>query len=166
MLIQKTLHLPLSLKAAKARISDFSSYRHQCVGLEEGEIDPASAEGLFRFRVRGGVRLCVELALVDGEIDSQTLFRSTKGNIVVVGMLEYFAREPDTTEVVLTLDYVIRSPWQRWVDRLTRGVEAFVDRNIKALEAFFALPPAGFRADTHLVRPINGNALPDPEAGA
>jgi len=162
MLIQKTLRIPLPLKAAMARIQDFPSYRYHCVGLEEGGIDPARAEGVFRFRARGGLRLCAELALMEGELDSQMLFRSTQGNMVVVGMLEFFARQPDETEVVLTLDYTLRNPWHRWVDRLLRSVEAFVERNLGALEAFFALPPAGFRADTRLVRPINGKPAPPP----
>lgn len=112
----------------------------------------------------GGYRACVELALVEGEIETQTLFRSANGNIVVIGMLEYFESAPHVTEVVLTIDYLIRSPWHRWIDRMTRGVDALLNRNLTALEAYFSRPSAGFRADTNLARPINGNT-PHPEAG-
>ncbi len=159
MLIQKTFHLGMKKEVARERLFHVREYRHELPGVELA-VTAAAAEAVhFAFRLAGGVRARVELVRAEGDNPAQTLFRSRDGNLDVLGVLEFFEIKPDLTEVVLTLDYSFRSPVFQAVDYLLHGMERFIDRQIGSIEAHFARPVAGFRADRDLPTPINGTPL-------
>jgi len=154
MLLQKTFHLHTLKEVAKARLGNLAGYRRQFAEVEIAVQTPEGATH-FVFRLPWGFRADVQLVQVPGENPAQTLFRSSRGNIEVLGVLEYFQIQPSLTEVVLTLDYTIVSPFFRIVDRLCNGMERFLNRQLARLETYFDQPVEGIRADTHLPSPIN-----------
>ncbi|MEI6562340.1 MAG: hypothetical protein WCO68_09710 [Verrucomicrobiota bacterium] len=154
MVIQKTFHLHFVQEVAKARLANPASYRWRFVDVERAEVTP-EGKGHFAFRLPWGFRVEVELVQLPGENPAQTLFRSTQGNVQVMGILEYFPIRPGLTEVVLTLDYTILSPFCRCIDALLHSIDRFLNRQLERLEVHFAQPLEGIRADTNLPTPIN-----------
>jgi len=136
MLTQKTFHLPMPWRAAQARLANFREYRRKCVYVEDALTpDRDVVRLLFKlpFRFQGHV----DLALVEGENPTQLLFRSQGGTIQLIGLMEYFEVQPDLTEIVLTLDYVITPRLHRWLNYATRSVERFLNLNLALIEAHF-----------------------------
>lgn len=154
MLVQKTFHLHALKEVAKAHLVNLSSYRRQFADVELAVVTP-EGNTHFIFRLPWGFRGDVELVPMPNENPSQTLFRSSRGNIEVLGVLEYFQIRPGLTEVVLTLDYTIRPFLFRIVDRFNNTVDRFLNQQLMLLEAHFDRPLEGIRADTHLPTPIN-----------
>ena len=99
------------------------------------------------------------MAEVEGDNPAQTLFRSHRGNLEVVGVLEYFEVKPNLTEVVLTLEYRIHSPIFRILDYIGKGTDRFLNRQLEQIEAYFSYSTGspGIRADRNLAYPINGH---------
>jgi len=154
MLIQKTFHLHCGQEATRARLANPAGYRWRFAGVETAEITPEK-KAHFVFRVVWGFRVDVELVQLPGENPAQTLFRSSRGNVRVLGALEYFPIRAGLTEIVLTLDYILDSPFCRLVDFLCHSIDHFLNRQLTQLEAHFAQPLEGIRADTDLPTPIN-----------
>ena len=154
MVIQKTFHLHFVQEVAKARLANPASYRWRFADVERVEVTP-DGKGHFAFRLPWGFRVEVELVRLPGENPAQTLFRSTQGNVQVLGVLEYFSIRPSLTEVVLTLDYTILSPFCRFIDAMFHSIDLFLNRQLVHLESHFATPLEGIRADTNLSPPIN-----------
>jgi len=154
MLIQKTFHLHFVQEVAKARLANPAGYRWRFVGVEIAEVMP-EGRAHFVFRLPWGFRVDVELVQLPGENPAQTLFRSSRGNVAVLGVLEYFPIRPGLTEVVLTLDYTITSPFCRFIDYLGHSIDRFLNRQLERLEIHFDQPQEGIRADTNLPKPIN-----------
>ena len=160
MLIQKTFHLGMKAEIAREKLLNLREYRNELVGVEQAAVDD---EGVahFEFHLPYGIRGKVELVRAPGETDNpaQTLFRSRDGNLETLGVLEFFEIKPDLTEVVLTLDYSFTSPLFRLIDYFSHAMEHFIDRQLERVEAHFARPIAGVRADRNLPAPINGNRV-------
>ena len=154
MLIQKIFHLHCGQEAAKARLANPAAYRWRFTGVETLETTPEGKAHLV-FRLPRGCLVDVELAPLPEAGPAQTLFRSSRGNVKVLGALEYFPLRPGLTEVVLTLDYIFASPFYRLIDSLSRSIDHFLNRQLAHLEAHFAQPVEGSRADTNLPAPIN-----------
>ena len=154
MLIQKTFHLHLLREAARARLANLAEYRRQLAHVETAVIGP-EGRAHFVFRLPWGFHADVELVQVPGPNTAQTLFRSSGGNIEVLGVLEYFEIRPGLTEVVLTLDYTIVPRLFRTVDRLGHTIDHFLNRELMLLEAYFTRPAGEIRADTQRATPIN-----------
>jgi hypothetical protein len=136
MLLQKTFHLPALREVAQERLANLPSYRRQLFRVEQAVV---SAEGSAHFvaRLPGGFRGDVELVRVAGGNTAQILFRSSGGNVEMLGVLEYFQIRPSLTEVVLTLDYTI-CPWfYRWLDALGHCMDRFLNRQLEQVEAAF-----------------------------
>jgi len=139
-LIQKTFHLHLVREVAQARLQNLEGYRRQLAHVKTADSTPEGGAH-FVARLPWGFRADVELAPLPAEHPAQTLFHSTRGNVEVLGVLEYFEVRPDLTEIVLTLDYTI-CPWcSRWIDRLAHGIDRFLNRELACLERAFAPPP-------------------------
>ena len=154
MVIQKTFHLHAVQEVARARLANPAAYRWRFADVERAEVTP-EGKAHFAFRLPWGFRAEVELVPLPGENPLQTLFRSTRGNVQVLGALEYFAIRPGLTEVVLTLDYTILSPLCRCIDAMAHSIDHFLNRQLAHVEAHFATPLEGIRADTHLPKAIN-----------
>lgn len=147
MLIQKTFHLHLVREEAQARLLNLAEYCSELAGVETAARTPDGAAH-FIFRLPWGFRADVELVALPGDFPGQTLFRSRRGNIDVLGVLEYFQIRPTLTEVVLTLDYTIGPLCARWIDRAAHGLDRFLNRELAALERALEQPPhnAGSRS--------------------
>jgi len=154
MLIQKTFHLHMLQDSAKTRLANLSDYRRHFSGVELATLTPEGAAH-FVCRLPWGFRAEVELVQVACENPAQTLFRSRRGNVEVLGVLEYFQIQPNLTEVVLTLDYTIASPLFRLIDTLGNHVDRFVNRQLEGLEAHFSHPAGEPDAESNLPAPIN-----------
>jgi hypothetical protein len=148
MLIQKTFHLHLVREAAQAGLQNLAGYRQQLVGVETAARTPEGGAH-FVFRLPWGFRADVELAPLPGEHSAQTLFRSIRGNIEVLGVLEYFQVRPGLTEIVLTLDYTIAPRCSRWIDRLAHGLDRFLNRELECLERAFSQPARNVGTRSH-----------------
>ena len=154
MLIQKTFHLHFTQEVAQARLANPADYRWRLVGVEKAEVTP-EGKAHFAFRLPWGFRVEVELVQLPAENPAQTLFRSSRGNVAVLGMLEYFPIRPGLTEVVLTLEYTILSSFCRLIDSLSHSIDHFLNRQLERVELHFNQRQEGIRADTILPTPIN-----------
>ncbi|XHR28985.1 MAG: hypothetical protein ACFUZC_00160 [Chthoniobacteraceae bacterium] len=134
MLLQKTFHLPASREAAQARLADLPGYRRELAKFDLAVVSP---EGRAHFvaRLPGGFRADVELEKVPGGNGAQTLFRSSGGNVEILGVLEFFSIRPGLTEVVITLDYLIGPFFFRCVDRFGHCMDRFLNRELERVEA-------------------------------
>ena len=155
MLIQKSFHLHMLKEEAQSRLANLAGYRRQFANVEIAVVSPEGGEAHFVFRLPWGFRGDVRLVQVPSENPAQMLFRSSHGNIKVLGVLELFEIRRNLTEVILTLDYNIVPPFSRIIDRLGRGLDHFLNRQLQQVEAYFAQSPEGMRADTKLSKPIN-----------
>ena len=161
MLIQKTFHLHAPTEVAKARLQDLAGYRRHFENVELAVVTP-EGKAHFVFRLPWGFHGDVELTQLLGENPAQTLFRSTRGNMTVLGVLEYFQIRPSLTEIVLTLDYTINSPLFRLIDRFGGSMDAFLNRQLECLEIHFTKPLDGVRVDdTILPAPIDHFPAPE-----
>ena len=156
MLIQKTFHLGMKKEAAREKLCNPREYRNDLAGVE---LDTGADGVHFGFRLPCGLRVRTELVRAEGDNPAQLLFRSRGGNLEVLGVLEFFEIKAELTEVVLTVDYSFYSPFCQVIDYFSHGMERFVDRQLERVEAHFARPVAGVRADRNLPTPINGNPL-------
>ena len=160
MLIQKTFHLGMKGDIAREKLLNLREYRNDFTDVEQATVN-ADGVAHFEFRLRYGVPGKVDLVRAPGDNPAQVLFRSRDGNMDVLGVLEFFEIKPDLTEVVLTLDYSFTSPLLRLIDYFSHGMERFIDQQLERVEAHFARPITGIRADRNLPAPINGNARYD-----
>ncbi len=158
MLIQKTFHLAMHKDVAREKLLNLREYRNDLSEVEEAIVDE-EGEARFEFHLPYGLRGKIVLVRVEGDNPAQTLFRSHGGNMEILGVLEFFEIKPNLTEVVLTLDYSFASPFFRLVDYFSHAMEHFIDRQLERVEAHFARPILGVRADRNLPAPINGNRL-------
>jgi len=156
MWVQKTFHLPVPEEAAWDKLADLRAYRYGLPGVEAAAMTGAG-QAYLRFRLPWGFRGCMELAQVPGENPRQRVFRTAAGNVDAVGLVEFFPVRPDVTEVVLTLNYSIGSLWFRMMDRVAGSVDRFLNEQLTFLEAYFARPIRGVRANRFLPHPINGH---------
>ncbi|MEI6352069.1 MAG: SRPBCC family protein [Verrucomicrobiota bacterium] len=159
MLIQKTFHMHMGRGMARTKLADLTGYRRHLIDVTAANTIDGVAH--FEFRLPGGFRGEVDVAKIEGDNPSQTLFRSNRGNLEVVGVLEYFEIKPNLTEVVLTLEYRIGPPIFRWLDYFMNGTDRFLNRQLEQVEAYFSVAnkSSGIRADRNLASPINGHQL-------
>ncbi|MCX6967566.1 MAG: hypothetical protein NTZ46_07265 [Verrucomicrobia bacterium] len=153
MLIQKIFHLHCAQETARARLANPAGYRWRFAKVETADV--ADGKAHFIFRLPWGLRVETELVQLPGENPTQTPFRSIRGNVFVLGVLEFFPIRPGLTEVVLTLDYTILSPVCRWIDSLSHSMDHFVNRQLACIEAHFNQPPESMHTDRPLPTPIN-----------
>ena len=139
MLVQKTFHLPALRETAQAKLADLRGYCQRLANLEVADA-PGDGRAHFAARLPGGFRADVDLVRVDGGNSAQTLFKSSRGNIEVIGIIEYFQIRPGLTEVVLTLDYTIQPWFFRWLDCVAHSVDRFLNRQLERVEATFPGP--------------------------
>ena len=134
MLLQKIIHVHQGIEETKARLSNLHSYRRHFEGVHKALI---TADGVAQFdcNVTNGFRAHFVLVELPTTEDNQVFFRSTAGNMEVAGLIEFFEIRPGLTEVQLTLEYSIKSPVHKLLDRLTSGTERFVNRQLRRLQA-------------------------------
>jgi hypothetical protein len=143
MLLQKTFHIHKDISATKTRLANLQYYRRHLEGVEKAVI---TADGVaqFEFVAGNGFHGHFVTAELPTEDANQVLFQTTAGNVEIAGLIEFFEVRADLTEVQLTAEYTIKSPVHRLLDRLTGGIERFVNSQLRRLQA--ALDNAPFPA--------------------
>lgn len=134
MLLQKIIHVHQGIEETKRRLANLHNYRRHFEGVQKALI---TADGVAQFdcTVANGFRAHFVLVELPTSDENQVFFRSTAGNMEVAGLIEFFEIRPGLTEVQLTLEYSIKSPVHSVVDRLGGGVERFVNRQLRRLQA-------------------------------
>lgn len=137
MLIQKVFHVRQSLEATLARLADFRSYRRALEGVDVESWVSGDAAWL-EFTTGNGFRAQLEFEALPSEEPNQVLFRTRRGNMQVVGLLECVAIRSDLTEVQLTLEYTIHSPMHSILDAVTASFDRFLNRQLRRLQTCLA----------------------------
>ena len=134
MLLQKIIHVHQGIEETKSRLANLNQFRRHFEGVQKALI---TADGVAQFdcTMANGFRVHFVLVELPTSEENQVFFRSTAGNIELAGLTEFFEIRPGLTEVQLTLEYSIKSPVHSLVDRLTGGVEHFVNRQLRRLQA-------------------------------
>jgi hypothetical protein len=133
MLIEKVFHLKTNLEEAKSRLSKIRHYRRHLDGVEAANVS-ADGVGNFRFDIGLGIHASLELTELANDSRDVKLFRSTGGDLDMVGSLEFVPIKPKLTEVVLTLDYRYKSMVSQMVDQCTGMTDSFLNRQLRRLE--------------------------------
>jgi hypothetical protein len=156
MLIYKTFHLPLARDEAKNRLRQIKNHWRRFSGLEQFTL---THDGQLRLSVRlpFGFKAECELEELASTKPEQTLFRSNRGNVEVVGVVDFIEIRPHLTEVAVTLNYTIMENWYQTLDWLTRCVERFVGQKLEQLEALLSKKGGALGANESLGAPINGH---------
>jgi hypothetical protein len=151
MLIQKIFHVRLNLLETKACLAKLHRDRRTLQDVEVAMLgDDCTAQ--LKLKPRNGFHAEVELLTLPSEDPCQTLFRSTRGDMEVAGMLEFVPIRDNITEVQLTIDYKLNSPLHRLFDSITACFDHFLNAQLRRIEAHFATDRAGspFLAESQL----------------
>ena len=128
----KVFHIRQSIEETHACLSKAETY-HRRFGGGGGFSATADGRGLLEslslMSTRGGQN-AQEMELLPTEAADQVLFRSTGGGAEYWGLMELLPVRDQLTEIQLTLDYQIKSPFLRVLDRLLGSVNRSVDRQI------------------------------------
>jgi uncharacterized membrane protein len=136
MLLQKTFHIHQSAAETRNRLANIGSYRHQLLGVQQATLT-ADGVGHFEFWTRPGRTVSVDLAEVPDDVPDRVLFRSVGGSADVAGTVEFFEVKENLTEIVLTVDYTLKSTLLRMIDRVVLGVDHFLNRQLERIQMHF-----------------------------
>lgn len=110
---------------------------------------------------RNGFHTEVELLTLPSDDPCQTLFRSTRGDMEVAGMLEFVPIRENVTEVQLTIDYKLKSPIHRLFDAITACFDCFLNAQLRRIEAHLATDEAHLATDrSDKTKPVFGGVPP------
>jgi hypothetical protein len=125
MLIQKVFHIRRPLVETQTRLSNSQDFSDRFCILDAGS---RSAEGRPSWDSMSmlGLQGPLDLELLPTDDKNQVLFRSTRAEMELCGLMELLPVRDHLTEVQLTLDYEIQSPWRRALDR----VLGFMNRRV------------------------------------
>ena len=90
-----------------------------------------SFRGPFRFEAH------TVLLSVDGDSPNQYAFESVRGNIALVGIVDFAEIRPNCTEVTLAVHYDIKNKLFGWLDRRLHFVDSFVTAELRSIRAHF-----------------------------
>jgi hypothetical protein len=133
MLIQKVFHIRQPIDEAQARLSKSP----QLTGRfwNPGWFSGAGGGGsLWDAISMTGFQGALALELLPTEDKHQVLFRSTGEEVELCGLMELLPVRDRLTEVQLTLEYEMQSPWRRMMDRLLGVMNRRVDRQILVMQ--------------------------------
>jgi len=122
MLIQKVFDVRQNLEKAQARFSNSQ-------GFSDGFRNLGNLDGFAGLADRC-FRDPFQIELLPTEDRHQVLFRSRGGETELCGLMELLPVRDHLTEVQLTLEYEIPSPWRRLLDRLLGVTNRRVDCQI------------------------------------
>ncbi len=135
MIIQKVVHAHLTPAETREKLLHLWGYRHHLSGVEKACIRQ-NGQSVWQLEIGNGMRAELELEYFFGDHPGQILFRSTAGNLNIVGMLEFTEIRADLTEVELAIEASFQSPVARMVDRMTNGLDRFLDRQLRGIRAY------------------------------
>jgi hypothetical protein len=134
MLIQKIFHVRLGLPETK---SFLERIQKDPEWLQDVAVAPCEEDRAARldFTTGNGFHAQLNLVTLPSDDPDRTLFRSSGGNVEVAGMLEFVPIRDSVTEVQLTIDYAIKSPFHRLLDLVTASLDGFVNRQLRCITA-------------------------------
>jgi uncharacterized membrane protein len=136
MFIEKFFHINLPVTETKTRLNRVNSYRRELESMHKAIV---TDEGLAHFEFEVGMdhSAWVDLVQLPSPDENTILFRSTRGTVEMTGMIEFCPIKPNLTEVKFALDYEIKSILHRAVDRLSGTIDAFLNRQLQAIQSHF-----------------------------
>jgi uncharacterized membrane protein len=98
--------------------------------------DGADKGGTSRleFSSREGDPISADIVEIPGEEEDRILFRSLCGEVEVAGIIELFPIRPNLTEAVLTMEYDAPSGMQKVIERISVGLDQFLNRQLAKIE--------------------------------
>lgn len=153
MLIQKIFHVHQPVAKAKAQLTSAGFCQ---VGENTAISITGSNRGVARVECDLGFGPATMIDLVEIPTDEPDvlLFGSSEGNVQVAGVIEFVEIRDALTEVVLTLDYEIKSPLHRAYDAVTGAMDRFLSEQFKAARG--RIEEMGALASG----PLTGSAMP------
>jgi len=157
MFIHKIFHLKQPVKEARARLLELGScsasekdFEVQCSRIEPEGI------GRLEFTMRQGGRASADIKEVSGNDPNRILFRSVRGTVELVGMIELFLIRPNLTEAVLSVEYEAESTLRKAIETMSTGLDRFVNRQLTRIErcmerARLPRPPEAAAARTRIL---------------
>ena len=136
MLLQKTLHMGQSLLECKNRLANIHSYRRQFVMVTRAIVTSSKTVD-FSFRGPLGFAGHTVLLGVDSDSPDQVVFEYVGGNLDLMGIVDFTEVRPNCTEITLAVHYEIKNIFFAWLDRRLRFMDAFVNRELRAVRAHF-----------------------------
>jgi uncharacterized membrane protein len=131
MFIHKIFHLRQPLNEARARLRAPGTWDGADTAVS---VHCADASGHLAFSSREGTPISADIVEVPGEEEDRILFRSVCGEVEVAGIIELFPIRPNLTEAVLTMEYDAPSGVQSVIERITVGLDQFLNRQLAKIE--------------------------------
>lgn len=136
MLLQKNLHMSLSLEECKARLSSIESYRRHLVAITKARVTSSKTLD-FSFRGPLGFEAHTVVATIGRSSPDQIAFESWGGNIDLMGLLDFEEVRPDCTEVTIAVHYKIANRLYAWLDRKFGFMDALLTSELRSLRSHF-----------------------------
>jgi hypothetical protein len=135
MTIHKIFHLRQPIHEARERLRApgtwTSSDNDISVQYSSGEGEGA---GHLMFHSRHGSPISADIEEVPGDEQDSILFRSVCGEVELAGMIELFPIRANLTEAVLTVEYDAPSTMQKAIERISVGLDQFLNRQLARIE--------------------------------
>ena len=144
MFIHKIFHLRQPLNEARERLRAPGTWTRtdHDVSLNCDPQD-SGAIGHVEFQTRHGGPISADIEEVSGSEPERILFRSVSGDVELAGMIELFIIRPNLTEAVLTVEYEAPSAMQKAIERISVGLDQFLNRQLARIEKSRAGDVAG-----------------------
>jgi hypothetical protein len=135
MYIHKIFHLrqPLHLAREHLRAPGTWSSSDQGISMHRDGADKGGTSRL-EFSSREGDPISADIVEIPGEEEDRILFRSLCGEVEVAGIIELFPIRPNLTEAVLTMEYDAPSGMQKVIERISVGLDQFLNRQLAKIE--------------------------------
>ena len=137
MTIQKIFHSNQALSETQEKLFNLWGYRRHLSGVEKACIRH-DGSSMWQLDLGNGVGVDAKLEYFEGDTPNQVFFRSVEGNLDVAGIIELTAIREDLTEVEVTIDAEFKSPIARVVDRMTDGLNRFLDCQLNGIRGYLA----------------------------
>ncbi|MEP6821957.1 MAG: hypothetical protein ABI946_06360 [Chthoniobacterales bacterium] len=125
-----------SVAECKNRLSSIQSYRRQFVMVTKATVTSSKTVD-FSFRGPLGFQARTILVAAESGSPDQFAFKSTGGNIELMGLIDFAEVRPNCTEVTFAVHYEIQNKLFAWLDRRFNFIDAFVNSEMRTLRAHF-----------------------------
>jgi hypothetical protein len=135
MFIHKIFHLRQPLNEAREHLR---SARTWTASEQEALVHCAATDseifGHLEFKTRHGEPIAADIEEIPGDEPDRILFRSRNGDVDLVGVIELFPIRANLTEAVLTIEYEAPSVMQKAIERISVGIDQFLNRQLARIE--------------------------------
>jgi hypothetical protein len=139
MLIHKIFHLRQPVAEARERLRELGTFSASEKDFEVhcAKIEPEGI-GRLEFKGRQGERVSADIEEVPGDDPNRILFRSVKGTVELVGIIELYPIRPNLTEAVLTVEYEALSPLKKALEAMSMALDRFLNGQLARAEGCMA----------------------------